>query len=108
VYDHSISAADFAELKTLSDQVLDKLTGKAQTDEMVRKSIRSYRQFLLLNDSRHAHAMDIQSEIRDSLMAENVLAEMEPGRWCCWRTMGIYNEHRTSFPKVPVRFWRGN
>ncbi|MDR6806672.1 erythromycin esterase-like protein [Dyadobacter sp. BE34] len=80
VYNHSISAPDFAELKTLSDWVLDKLTGKAQTNELVRKSIRSYRQFLLLSDSGLTHAMDVQSEIRDSLMAENVLAEMEPGR----------------------------
>lgn len=79
VYNHSISAADFADLKTLSDQVLTKLGGKAQTNELVRKSIHNYRQFLLLNDSRHAHAMDIQSEIRDSLMAENVLAEIESG-----------------------------
>lgn len=80
VYNHSISATDFAELKTLSDQVLTKLAEKAQTNELVRKSIHNYRQFLLLNDSGHAHAMDIQSEIRDSLMAENVLAEIEPGK----------------------------
>lgn len=80
VYNHSFSATDFAELKTLSDQVLVKMSGKAEGSELVRKSIRNYRQFLLLNDSRHAHAMDVQSEIRDSLMAENVLAEMEPGK----------------------------
>ncbi|MGG7665708.1 erythromycin esterase family protein [Dyadobacter sp. BHUBP1] len=80
VYNHSISATDFAELKTLSDQVLTKLAEKARTHELVRKSIHNYRQFLLLNDSGHAHTMDIQSEIRDSLMAENVLAEIEPGK----------------------------
>jgi erythromycin esterase-like protein len=79
VYNHSFNQTDFVELKTLSDQVLAKLSGKAQTSELVRKSIHSYRQFLLLNDPGLAGTLEVQSEIRDSLMAENVLAEIEPG-----------------------------
>lgn len=80
VYNHSFNEADFAELRTLSDHVLGKLTTSAQTNAMVRKCIHNYRQFLLLNDPRYANAQDVQSEIRDSLMAENVLAEVEAGK----------------------------
>ncbi|GGH25613.1 hypothetical protein GCM10007423_09960 [Dyadobacter endophyticus] len=80
VYNHNFNKADFAEITTLSDQVLGKLAGAAPTDALVRKSIRNYRQFLLLNDPGYANAQDAQSEIRDSLMAENVLAEIEPGK----------------------------
>ena len=80
IYNHSFGKTDFAELKALSDQVLDKLAVRAERDALVRKNIRNYRQFLLLNDPAYVSAMDAQSEIRDSLMAENVLAEMEPGQ----------------------------
>lgn len=80
IYNHSFNKADFAELKTSSDHVLGKLAAAAQTNAQVRKSINNYRQFLLLNDPAYVNALDAQSEIRDSLMAENVLAEMEPGK----------------------------
>jgi erythromycin esterase-like protein len=80
VYNHNFNTADFEELKTLSDQVLGKLATSAQTNEMVSKCIRNYRQFLLLNDPKYVSAQDVQSEIRDSLMAENVLTEVEAGK----------------------------
>lgn len=80
VYNHSFNEADFTELKVLSARVLDKLRAGPQTSALVSKCIRNYRQFMLLNDPRYAHTQDVQSEIRDSLMAENVLAEMEAGK----------------------------
>lgn len=80
IYNHSFNEADFTELKALSDQVLGKLTTSTRTNALVRKSIHNYRQFLLLNDPGHANAQDVQSEIRDSLMAENVFAEVEAGK----------------------------
>lgn len=80
VYNHSLSPGDFNDLKTLSDQVLGKMEPVANVNAPIRKSINNYRQFLVLNDSRHAHAEGVQSEIRDSLMAVNVLAEAEPGK----------------------------
>ncbi|MCF0069465.1 erythromycin esterase family protein [Dyadobacter sp. CY261] len=76
IYNHSFNEGDFAELTALSNHVMGKVQLK---NEQVKKSIRSYRQFLLLNNPKHAHARDVQSEIRDSLMAENVLAEVKPG-----------------------------
>ncbi|MHA4739633.1 erythromycin esterase family protein [Dyadobacter sp. MSC1_007] len=78
IYNHLLSQADFAELNASSDRVLAKLESTAQTKASVRKNIRNYRQFLQLNDPVHAQATAVQSVVRDSLMAENVLAEMEP------------------------------
>lgn len=78
IYAHMFSAADFAELKASSDRVLSKLETMARTNVSIRKNMTNYRQFLMLNDPVHAHGRDAQSITRDSLMAENVLAEMEP------------------------------
>lgn len=80
IYAHMFSVADFAELKASSGRVLGKLEAAARTNASIRKNMNNYRQFLMLNEPVHAHARDAQSIIRDSLMAENVLAEMEPGK----------------------------
>lgn len=79
IYNHMFTPADYAELKATSDWVLAKLEPSASKNDLVRKSMRNYRQFLMLNDAVNAHSREAQSAIRDSLMAVNVLAEMEPG-----------------------------
>lgn len=79
IYGHMFSEADFAELKASSDRVLGKLEAAVRTNASLQKNVNNYRQFLMLNDPVHAYEQDIQSIIRDSLMAENVLAEIEPG-----------------------------
>lgn len=80
IYNHMFGEADFAELKASSDRVLGKLEAAARTNASVRKNMNNYRQFLMLNDPVHAPGRDTQSIIRDSLMAENVLVEIEPGK----------------------------
>lgn len=79
IYNHMFTQADFAELEASSNRVLARLEATASKNALVRKSVRNYRQFLLLNDPVHAHSGAAQAVVRDSLMAENVLAEMEPG-----------------------------
>lgn len=77
LYNHMISEADFAELSALSNQLFSKLEGKKPAcpqTARIRSSITNYKQFLMLNDPKMA--APAQANLRDSLMAENTLHEL--------------------------------
>jgi erythromycin esterase len=78
MYSHSISKADFAELKNLSNHIFKKVEEGGATclkTDLIRKSIANYKQFLSLNDPNLTY--DTQANLRDSLMAENALRELK-------------------------------
>ena len=80
IYNHAFNEQDFAELSALSDHLFNKLArDKALCLEksLIRKSKENYKQFLLLNDPSNSY--ETQATLRDSLMAENIINEMEPG-----------------------------
>jgi len=80
IYNHAFNKEDFTELSILSNHVFTKLSGyKAPCLEkrLIRKSKENYEQFLLLNNPGNSY--ETQATLRDSLMAENIINEMEPG-----------------------------
>ena len=80
IYNHAFNKEDFAELSELSDQVFNRLsTDKAAClqKSLTRKSKKNYEQFLLLNNPGNSYM--VQATMRDSLMAENIINELEPG-----------------------------
>lgn len=83
VYAHAFSEEDFDELKTLSEQIMTTYAPQSaslEKSDLLKKSINNYRQFLLLNNPYVTkNDMLIQSVIRDSLMAVNVLSEITDG-----------------------------
>ncbi|WP_353719991.1 erythromycin esterase family protein [Dyadobacter sp. 676] len=79
IYNHRFSEADFADLKKTSELIFNQLDARLAEDSVVRKNIANYRQFLLLNDPARGYDGRVLAEIRDSLMAENILSEMKPG-----------------------------
>lgn len=81
LYSHQFDPASFGELSDLSSQLLSLLRS---TDEpastqktTLDKYIAHYRQFLLLNNPDHGHDMAKLSQVRDSLMARNVLSHLQ-------------------------------
>ncbi|MDQ6481895.1 erythromycin esterase family protein [Dyadobacter sp. LHD-138] len=80
MYAHTFSEEDFNELNTLSEQIMttyDPQSASSEKSDLLKKSINNYRQFLLINNPYVTkNDMLIQSVIRDSLMAVNVLSEI--------------------------------
>lgn len=81
---HTFSPEDFQTLNAMSKQFMkpyqDLQTKDSALDSGLVKNIKNYQQFLLLNDpEKNKHDVKIMSNTRDSLMAENVLAEVTPG-----------------------------
>lgn len=79
IYNHAFNKEDFAELSTLSDHVFNKLSedkAACLQKSLLRKSKENYEQFLLLNNP--GNSSEVQATTRDSLMAENIINEMEP------------------------------
>ena len=78
VYNHAFSREDFAELSDLSNYIFNKLSRDACLQkDLVCKSKKNYEQFLLLNHPGSSY--ETKATTRDSLMAENIINEMEPG-----------------------------
>lgn len=80
MYNHSFGKEDFAELVSLSDQIFGNLSGDrtARLEKSpIYKSIKNYKQFLLLNNPGNSY--QAQATLRDSLMAVNVIEELAPG-----------------------------
>jgi erythromycin esterase len=80
IYSHTFSKEDFAELSELSYQIFNNLSSdKAACLEktLIHKSIDNYKQFLLLNNL--GNSRQAQATLRDSLMAENIINELNPG-----------------------------
>ena len=80
IYSHSFSTADFDELNALSQYVFNSfdpfVKSKPKSDLIVR-SIENYRQFLQINNPHLSnHDLHLQSRIRDSIMAVNVLEQL--------------------------------
>ena len=79
IYNHSFNKEDFAELSALSDNLIKNLAGgqaNCLKNRLIEKSIKNYRQFLLLNNPQNSY--EAQATLRDSLMAENILNELGP------------------------------
>lgn len=83
MYAHAFSDEDFDEVNTLSEHIIsqyDTLSEPFKKSDLLKKSISNYRQFLLLNNPRVTRQdMLVQSVIRDSLMAVNLLSEIKEG-----------------------------
>jgi erythromycin esterase len=82
VYNHTFSEQDFTDLKKVSDFVfeeIEKSNSDCKKNSLFVKSVINYKQFLSLNDPVTNHDNFLQATTRDSLMALNVLNEMEPG-----------------------------
>jgi len=82
IYSHSFSTADFDELHALSQYVfnnLDPLMRDKPKSDLTVRSIENYRQFLQINNPHLSHHdLHLQSRIRDSVMAVNILAQLSP------------------------------
>ncbi|MDJ1500878.1 erythromycin esterase family protein [Xanthocytophaga agilis] len=77
VYSHNFSREDFDSLKYISQPVLSDVFTSTKNGLSIRDYQTNYRQFLLLNDpSVTNYEMSIMSELRDSLMAVNVLNQV--------------------------------
>jgi erythromycin esterase-like protein len=82
VYNHSFSEQDFDDLNRISKMVFDqieKTNSGCQNNSLFIKSVTNYKQFLMLNDPVLSRDMASLSKVRDSLMALNVLNEIQPG-----------------------------
>jgi erythromycin esterase-like protein len=80
MYNHSFNEGDFTELVTMSNLIFKKLEAQKAdclNTELIRRSIINYRQFLLLNNPKFPY--EAKANLRDSLMAENVLREINSG-----------------------------
>ena len=80
MYNHSFNERDFAELVSLSNRIfntLERQKAACLQTALIRKSIINYRQFLLLNNPNFSY--EAKASLRDSLMAENVLREVNSG-----------------------------
>lgn len=80
LYAHAIDKETFDELNTLSQSIMEQYDTRYeafQKSPLLKKSIDNYRQFLLLNNPYVTNQeIPLQSLIRDSLMAVNVLSEI--------------------------------
>lgn len=77
VYNHNFSETDFKELQVLSEYIFSQLMNLDKMSVVLDKSIRSYKQFLQLNDpgiTRYENKL--LSLVRDSLMAINIRDEV--------------------------------
>jgi erythromycin esterase-like protein len=77
LYSHQIDPESFREIATLSDQLISLVGQSGRQDKNLNRYTESYRQFLLLNNPVHKYDMATLSQIRDSLMAVNVLSYLE-------------------------------
>lgn len=84
IYSHSITSGDFADLMRTSNYLFRRLESPelaaCAKKPGVRKGVKAYRQFLMLNDSKYKTELAALAPIRDSLMAENLLDEASPGQ----------------------------
>ncbi len=77
VYNHNFSETDFKELQVLSEYIFSQLMNLDKRSMVLDKSVRSYKQFLQLNDpgiTRYENKL--LSLVRDSLMAINIRDEV--------------------------------
>jgi len=78
LYGHGISSIVYKELLRKSEEMYKSLSDI--TDPITLKSLKNYRQFLVLNDPQFSNGDLVKiSEIRDSTMAMNVLNEIKEG-----------------------------
>ena len=81
LYSHQFDPASFEELSDLSGQLLSLLRSTDETGSTQKttldKYIEHYRQFLLLNNPGHGYDLAELSQVRDSLMARNVLSHLQ-------------------------------
>ena len=85
VSQHAISPDDFRSLDSLSQLVIKPLETNAKSsrikDGFLEKNLIQYQQFLSLNDPEKNRAdVQVMSQMRDSLMAQNVLREYSSGQ----------------------------
>ncbi|MDJ1466665.1 erythromycin esterase family protein [Xanthocytophaga flava] len=76
VYSHNFSREDFDSLKYISQPLLSGVFTSTKNGLSIRDYQTNYRQFLALNDPVTNWDTGIMSEIRDSLMAVNVLNQV--------------------------------
>ncbi|MBF9255688.1 erythromycin esterase family protein [Pontibacter sp. 172403-2] len=77
LYSHNFSKEDFDSLKYISQPILSYSTNLGMDEKSVSMYQDNYRQFLLLNDPSESNQdVNKMSEIRDSLMALNVISHL--------------------------------
>lgn len=80
LYAHAINKETFDELNTLSQHIISWYETQPETfqkSRLLKKSINNYKQFLMINNPYITnHEIAVQSVIRDSIMAINVLSEI--------------------------------
>jgi erythromycin esterase-like protein len=77
LYSHQVDPESFREIASLSDRLFSLLASSGTQDAELNQYLENYRQFLLLNDPVHEYNMATLSQIRDSLMAMNVLSHLK-------------------------------
>lgn len=77
LYSHQISVDRYKTILNDSEQVFKELNDVV--NPQLLRNLNSYRQFLLMNDPEVSRDMGKISEVRDSLMAGNLLNELDQG-----------------------------
>jgi len=99
IYSHTIDSLEFSELKATSSEVINELQVNARNDSMLFQYIENYKQFLELNNlvlKADSLSMGKISVLRDSLMAMNVLSNMNKGKILLW----AHNAHLQKTPSI--------
>jgi erythromycin esterase-like protein len=77
LYSHQVDPESFREVVGLSGQLISQLESSGRRDNRLNGYIENYRQFLLLNNPVQGYDMAKLSQVRDSLMAVNVLSHLK-------------------------------
>lgn len=99
LYSHSIDSLEFSELKSISREVIDELQVIDPENSMLFQYIENYKQFLALNNlvlKPDSLSMGKISLLRDSLMAQNVLNNINKGKILLW----AHNAHLQKTPSI--------
>lgn len=97
LYSHQVNIDTYRKILDDSEKMYKELN---KVSEPTFKNLNNYRQFLLMNDPRFSDDMGKASEIRDSLMAINIINEVSDGhRILVWAHNGHVQKTANKFSK---------
>jgi len=100
LYGHGIDAETYQEILNRSKQMYQGLSGTRNL--LLEKNLKNYQQFLILNDPKISNRdLKKASSVRDSLMAGNVINEINHGHFMLvWAHNGHVQKSTNVFSKT--------